>query len=286
MSKFLFLTGVGRSGTTVFRTSMGLHRGITYNGKENNIVQDILDVAERNCTQPSRKLAMAVNQNRYDGIFRNTIQSLVWPDSATIPALNGISNTAALTNNSHAGSAPWPTLMAAINIKGSQLGYLLQVFPDAKVVCLVRNGVEVISSRMRYESFAGNSFESHCRVWNRSHDVVRWGEKNTDNFRLFRHEWFYQPERLKEKLDSLYRWLEIDPDDAPLKSITGELRHPTGSDPTMDENNFATSSVQQKQEYFQAKSARWTDWSPSQRATFTDQCQAFMQLMGYAIPWQ
>ena len=76
----LFLCGVGRSGTTILRRSLGLHQEIYYEGKENNLIQDVLTVARDNCTLASRKFAMTVDQATYDAAFRRLVQDLVWPD--------------------------------------------------------------------------------------------------------------------------------------------------------------------------------------------------------------
>lgn len=129
---YMFLCAVGRSGTTILRTSLGCHPDIYYNQRENNIVQDLLAVALNNCTQDSRKCSMVVEQSVHDRIFRDAICQLIWPD----PAL-----------------ATKPVHMAAINPTGDQLDYLCHVFPTAKITCLVRNGIEVVSSRLRYRSF-------------------------------------------------------------------------------------------------------------------------------------
>lgn len=265
MDNFLFLTGVGRSGTTVLRTSLGLHPDIYYNGKENNIVQDVLEVAYRNCSQPSRKFSMVVQQEEYNRIFCQAIQSLLWP----VPQVN-----------------PKLCKMAAINVEEDQLNYLSEVFPSSKILCLVRNGIEVVSSRVRYESFAGQSFEKHCAVWNRSQGVVSWGERNPKAFRLIRHEWFYQPKIFQQELSSLYQWIGIADSPLPLESITNTLTHPTAGDEVIGPDVFPQLSESEKTKYFLSKRKRWSDWSSSQREYFETHCGELMQTLGYAIPWR
>ena len=202
MTKYLFLCGVGRSGTTVFRTALGRHPEIYYNGKENNAVHEILNVAQRNCTMESRKFAMQVDQDRYDEIFRNTIEALTWPDEQR---------------------RLLPARLAAINPAGEQLDYLRQVFSGSKIICLVRNGIEVVSSRMAFASFAKGSFESHCNVWNRSQPVIVWGQNHSDHFRLIRQEWFYDREILKDRLDDVFQWAGLSLSDQTLDHITQTL---------------------------------------------------------------
>lgn len=264
MTNYLFLCGVGRSGTTVFRTALGQHPAIYYNGKENNAVHEILNVAQRNCTMPSRKYAMEVDQIRYDEIFRQTIEALTWPD---------------------AEMQQRPVRFAAINPAGEQLDYLRQVFPGSKIICLVRNGIEVISSRMAFESFAQRSFESHCNVWNRSCPVVAWGRRNRHSFRLFRQEMFYQKEPLSKQLNELFVWADLPPSQRVLNHITQTLPHPTPASASIAAEAFAATSEEQKKSYFLSKRDRWKSWSSDQREMFEDKCGDFMRQLGYEIPW-
>ena len=264
MTKYLFLCAVGRSGTTVFRTALGQHPEIYYNGKENNAVHDILHVAQRNCSMKSRKFAMQVDQDRYDQIFRQTIEALTWPDEKK----NSL-----------------PARLAAINPEGEQLDYLRQVFPGSKIICLVRNGIEVVSSRMAFESFAKDSFQSHCDVWNKSRSVIKWGRNHPDHFRLFRQEWFYQKDILKERLHETFQWAELSPSDLPLNHITETLRHPTGGTASIALNEFASTSEDEKKQYFLSKRDRWSNWSEDQRQMFFGKCGGFMEQLKYEIPW-
>lgn len=269
MTNTIFLCGVGRSGTTIFRTALGRHPEIYYNGMENNVVQELIHVAQKNCSMPSRRFAMVVDQDRYDQIFRQTIESLIWPD----PEL-----------------ADRPVRLAAINPTGDQLDYLRQVFPGSKFICLVRNGIEVVSSRTQYPSFAQQTFESHCRVWNRSRSVVDWGSRNSDDFRLFRQEWFYQPDLLKAQLGEFFQWASITPDQDVYQHVTGTLRHPTGDlggDETIEvsADQFANASPAKRREYFESKRNRWQYWDTQQKESFVAECGDFMRQLGYEVPW-
>lgn len=248
----------------MFRTGLGRHPDVYYNGKENNVVQEIVDLAYRNCTLKSRKFSMVVDQQRYDTIFRQTIESLIWPDQ---------------------NLQDRPLRMAAINPAGSQLGYLLDLFPESKIIGLVRNGIEVVSSRMAFDSFADQPFETHCAVWNRSLSVIRWGAENPELFRLFRQEWFYQPDVLKVELDRAFEWVEVRPSELVLNHFNQTLRHPTDSIAEIDAQKFADATEDQKKEYFLSKRDRWQSWSDTQRRVFADICGAGMEQLGYEIPW-
>lgn len=264
MTNTIFLCAVGRSGTTIFRTALGEHPEIYYNGMENNVVHELINVAQKNCSMPSRRFAMVVDQQRYDQIFGQAIESLIWPDPA---------------------KANRPVRLAAINPTGDQLDYLRQVFPNSKIIALVRNGIEVVSSRMQYESFARNTFDSHCKVWNRSRSVVDWGSNHPEHFRLFRQEWFYRPELLKTQLEDFFQWASLRPDEGVWQHITGTLRHPTGDLHHDSTTGFADASPVWKKTYFESKRDRWRTWDASQRALFADQCGDFMRQLGYDVPW-
>ena len=75
---YLFLIGVGRSGTNAVRHSLGLQPSIYYNGHENNVVPDLLETALINCTQPDREVGMTIPQADYDRIFERVVNDLLW----------------------------------------------------------------------------------------------------------------------------------------------------------------------------------------------------------------
>ncbi len=256
--RFLFLCGVGRSGTTVLRRSLGLHPDIYYNGQENNLVQDLIEVAQKNCTQPSRKLAMVVDQQAYDAAFRQLTIDLLWPD----PLLQ-----------------QRPVLMAAINPTGDLLDYLAQVFSPAKFVGLVRNGIEVIQSRAKYTAFSHLEFEQHCDTWLRCAGVVDWGGKHPDQFRLFRHEWMYESD-LDHRFSKLFQWLGLDHQTAVAEQIVANLTHPT-SDSKIP---FSKMSLTEKSAYFASKRDAWYRWDADQQTRFRSRCGPLMDRLGYLIP--
>ena len=259
-ARYLMMAGTGRSGTTILRTSLGLHPQIYYNGKENNLVQDVLEVAIRNCTLPSRQFAMVVSQEHYDRAFRRLVIELLWPNSELRKRR---------------------ILMAAINPTGDLLDYTCQAFPRTRILGLVRNGIEVICSRQRYASFSDDDFEQHCATWLRTRSVLDWGRQNPNLFRLIRHEWMYQPAMLQAKLADLFAWLGLE--DCPLVANQFEqsLSHPTGDNPS----EFDQLSPPDRAAYFQHKSDGWREWSPAQRQIFKQSCADFMAELGYEVPF-
>ena len=255
----LFLCGVGRSGTTILRRSLGLHSAMYYEGKENNLVQDILAVARDNCTLPSRKFAMNVDQKTYDDAFRQLIQQLVWPGPQ---------------------GHEKPIWMAAINPVAEQMDYLCQVFPNARILVLVRNGIEVVASRMNHRSFGKLDFESHCQTWIRTRGIIHWGQRHPGRFRIMRHEWFYDERALESALEHIFEWLEIPAESQVLRNFAQSLPHPTGRPVT----TAGESVIKSHRAFFESKSRAWCEWTPGQRQTFHRICAPFMQELGYEMP--
>lgn len=258
---YLFQAAVGRSGSTILRRSIGLHRDVYYNGAENNLIQDIAGVGHLNCTRKSRVDSMRVDQDKYDDSFRRLICDLTWPD------------TELRSRSVH---------FAAINPSSDQLDFLCQIFPNAKFVCLVRNGLEVVCSRMKHQSFAGNEFESQCRTWNRCAEMIDWGEANPDRFFLFRHEWTYDSGLVESKLDELFDWTGVSSDPAVVANIRNVIDcMPTTQTP----KEFSQMDDAEKQIYFREKANRCRDWSDDQRREFKKLCQPLMDRLGYAVPF-
>lgn len=243
------------------RRSIGLHPAVYYNGKENNLIQDIAEVAKRNCTLASRVVAMDVDQPTYDAAFRQLICSLIWPDESL---------------------AQRPVHFAAINPTESNLDYLIQMFPNSKVIVLVRNGIEVVCSRTKFDSFANLGFRSHCETWLRSAAMLDWGQRNQDRFFLFRHEWCYDPELIELKINEMLQWAGLPSNSA----VVDNIRNVNDCMPTTQApREFTEMNDLEKRDYFRAKGERWRKWTEEERSDFIKICGGLMKRLGYSIPF-
>ena len=261
-TSYLFQAAIGRSGSTILRRSIGLHPDVYYNGKENNLIQDIAEVAHRNCTQHSRVVAMEVDQPTYNAAFGNLICSLVWPDQELCKR---------------------PVHFAAINPTESNLDYLGEMFPEFKLVCLVRNGIEVVCSRLKFDSFSHLDFRSHCQTWMRIEQMLEWGEKNPDRFFLFRHEWTYEPKLIESKIDEMFRWAGMRSSQAVIDNI---LNVNDCMPTTQAPKEFVQMTERERRDYFRAKGERWRSWKAEERNDFVEICGGLMKRLGYPIPFE
>ena len=255
---FLLVSGVGRSGTTVTTKALGQHAGILSNGVESNVMYDVIAAAHAGCTMRSRKRQMVQTPEVYDAIFRRSLLSLVF-DLADQPqdSIAAISTYAAMT--------------------ADVADYALRLFPRMTMVYLLRNGIEVVSSRMQYESFKSDSFEHQCQVWNRSVRMLLWG-KDKPRFFLLRHERLLEPDSLVAELHSLFERTGLEYDDQVVRYfLEFQSRRPGFS------TGFPGESSQQQMR-LTSRTERWNLWSEEQRATFRRLCGESMEAAGYTIP--
>ena len=191
---------------------------------------------------------MAVTQAEYDLIHRRTILWLAWPE---------------------APRDPMPAALCTYtNLDPNAADYLLQVFPRARVAYLVRNGVEVVASRMRFEPFASDSFEENCRRWSQSAGMAAWVTEHRDVAGLVRHEALRDPERTESTLASVLALVGVDFERACADVVRGRVFHPTDAADNLEK-----------------RADRWQTWSDAERDTFARSCQDGMRQLDYPLPW-
>ncbi|MHC4217635.1 MAG: sulfotransferase [Planctomycetota bacterium] len=258
----IVLSGVGRSGTCAVRDALGRHSRIHSTGTENNILYDLLDTARRNCTIESRRAAMRVDQATYDGLFRDLVLDLLWPEPMTRPP---------------------ERLLAFSNLRPDRAEHLCRLFsPEAgaapvKIVYLVRNGIEAVSSRLRYESFADLPFHEHCEAWSRSVELAEWG-RGRDDVMVLRHENLLAADALAESLDALWSFIDLPAEPRCFDTLLYVCHHPTRDD---DGEDMGTPPG----EVLSGRADRCRDWTGTQRRTFADLCGEAMRYWGYEMPW-
>ena len=267
MTRYLFISGVGRSGTTALRNSLGMHPDIYYNGKENNIVQDLIAVAQKNIVMKSRNFALAVSPPTYYTAFEELILQIIWPEKKLRKS---------------------KTLLAAVNLEPHLIETLRDVFRACRVVCLVRNGIGVISSRMKYRSFQDGEFAEHCQVWLRSTRMVKWAEENPEIGRVIRQEWFSDEERVTQEFLELFQWAELPANPQPAENILARRYHPTdANEQTSNESHekYGQLDVVERKAFELDRVDRWKSWSQQQQDYFVETCGEAMKSLGYSIPW-
>ncbi|QYK47849.1 MAG: sulfotransferase [Phycisphaeraceae bacterium] len=260
------LSGVGRSGTTILRQALSKHPDLDSTDLENNIILDLLEAASRNRTIPSRFHALRVPEAIYEAHFAALLLRLLWPcPRARTPE----------------------RLLAYTNLRPQGADQLLRLFPHARIIYIVRNGIEVVGSRLRFAPFQDRDVGSHAETWRVAHDMARWGEKRRE-FLLVRHEWLLAPDGPERMMDTILPFLGLTRHQPCTDHFRSELVHPTSDRPgSILEAKALTPADPTKpiNLSLRDRAERWKDWNPDDRLAFDRTCAEAMAYFGYTVPW-
>lgn len=261
------LSGVGRSGTTILRQALSKHPDLDSTNLENNLLNELLNVASRNCTLPDRVHAMRVPQRIYDAHFRALVLRLLWPRPRHTPPSR---------------------LLAYTNLTTPSADYLTRLFSNVRIIYIVRNGIEVVGSRLRFAPFQDRDVGSHAQTWRLAHDMARWGE-NRREFLLVRHEWLLAPDGPERMMDAILPFLGLPRHQPCIDHFRTELVHPTSDRPgSILEAKAPTHAdpTEPINRSLRDRAERWKDWNPDDRLAFDRTCAEAMAYFGYTVPWK
>lgn len=252
----IVVSGVGRSGTTALRHSLSAHPALHSTGNENNLIYDVLETARQNCSYPSRRATMHVVPAAYDRQFRLLLLNLLWPQPR-----RG-------TNRPRA-------LLATSDLTPPRADYLMRVFPHARIAYIVRNGIEVVSSRCVHPHFSGAPFEEHCRAWCACHAMAQWGQANP-SFVLVRQDTLLDIECARTTINATLAALGLPQEPRCSDVLLRRQFHPTQ---VAGEAREEAGDLRRRHE-------RWRHWSAVQQDRFAILCGPAMDYFDYPIPWR
>lgn len=237
----IFTSGFGRSGTTALRMAIAAHPTVASSRTENNLAGDLLEVAHRNATLPSRVFAMQVDERAHDDIFADAILRLTLPE----PNAGGTDLRPAF----------------ATHLTPDKAERALRLFPGSRFVCIVRDGVSCIESRLSHASFGRQPFIEQCRGWAGWGAMYDWIEAHPCAL-LIRYEQLRGAPGAT--LAAVLEHCDLPPCSDAAETLAGTTYHPTPADarPT------------------------WQSWPETDRELFVRICGPLMHKLGYAFPWR
>jgi len=160
----IFIVGGSRSGTIVLLKAMGKHSQILSTPSEDPFITDIgrmvhsleyCDEVEKKYYQDSLRVS---HEYIYENLRRLALESALGPRFG----LKQLAKLAMLGKVNLLRKRYWctKTFPGKIAAEG-----LVSLYPEARFIWILRNGVNVVYSRCRFPAFRDLPFEEHCRHW-------------------------------------------------------------------------------------------------------------------------
>lgn len=160
----IFIVGGSRSGTIVLLKAMGQHARILSTPSEDPFITDVggmvhslefCDDVEKKYYQDTLRIPQGYI---YERLRRLALESALGPHYGLRQLIK-----LAITNK---GNPLVKRYWCTKTFPGKNVAQgLMRLYPEAKFIWILRNGVNVVYSRCRFPAFRDQSFEDHCRHW-------------------------------------------------------------------------------------------------------------------------
>ncbi len=253
---FLLVSGQARSGTTVLTKAIAEHPHVYSNRVESNVIKQIMIAGRGTTCDPSQSAQMMVSLDAHNLLYRRFVLHLQFPINGQLD----IARPKAVST------------FSAMNPSAAE--FAVEVFPKICFANIIRNGIEVVSSRSRHRVLKKNSFDTHCRAWTAGREMVEWGNDQSI-FVLFRHENLLDQSKCANNFEKLFETAGVEPNPAAAEYVRTTQHNQTSfeQEPASNQSDLST------------RGARWQYWTAEQRKIFAEICGETMQFYGYAIPW-
>lgn len=149
----------------------------------------------------------------------------------------------------------------------------MSLYPEAKLIYIVRNGCDVVHSMTKYAGFSQQDFRHHCINWARDVEKYRYLTASPNAIVVRQEELLNEPPTLFTRL---FDFLELSDDPAPAEFTGTTLIHPLDQQTQTDFDPKAELKLRQPP---------YQDWSAEQKAIFKEICEPGMAELGYEVPF-
>jgi len=273
----IFVIGTGRSGTTVLLEALGAHPNLLAAWGEAPLIRDCGRLAREFTADDSDGEYLRTTSRLSERLYLARLRRLAF--ETTFGVDGGLYTRSRANAERLVKYRKWPLRPSVISHwcaktfpdEQSSEG-LLAMYPEARFLLIVRNGLHVVHSRTRFRGFKSSDFASQCRTWANSIETYSW-VSHTDRALELRHE------DLVSDADAFFTgvhdFLGLGRHLGPAKFAKSTLIHP------LDQKTKARTDVKKA---FEQREAGWEQWSEDERHTFRRICSQAMESLGYRIP--
>jgi len=149
---------------------------------------------------------------------------------------------------------------------------LMRLYPNAKFIWILRNGISVVHSRTKFPEFRDLSFKEHCVHWAESIKRFSYLSKMSQATIVKQEEFASEPEVVFRRI---FSDLGLKYDSGPTEFSLTHHVHPLSSEST-------TKGVDVKKVLSERPPA-YADWSDEWKSVFKKVCGEAMDIAGYEI---
>lgn len=147
------------------------------------------------------------------------------------------------------------------------------IFPDMKMMYIMRNGIEVVNSTRNFHGFSSLTFEDCCRRWAGSIQANSFLEDRSDVAFIKHHDMVTNP---VEVLGDAFVHIGMARDAKPGEYIQSNIFNSS-----FDKTNANIDAVK----HFEGRlQAAWNAWTKDEQELFIKLCDSYMQSYGFALP--
>lgn len=267
----IFIVGASRSGTIVLLKAMGRHTRILSTPSEDPFITDVGGMVHslEFCNEVEKKYyqdTLRISQEYiYDSLRRLAMESALGPHYG----LRQLIKLAVINKVNPLAKRYWCTK----TFPGKNVAQgLMRLYPEARFIWIVRNGVKVVHSRSKFPAFRDLPFEEHCRHWADTVGRFSYLLDLPGAVVVHQEELVEDPDRVFRRIFDTFR---IDYDPRPANYALTHHVHPLADETT-------TKGVDIKK-ILSERPPAYQEWTQEQMRVFKDICGDAMQLAGYEV---
>jgi hypothetical protein len=273
----IFVIDTGRSGTTVLLEALGAHPNLLAAWGEAPLVRDFGRLAQEFTADDTNGVYLRATNHLSDRRYLSTLRRLAF--ETTFGRDGGLYMRCRATAERLVKYRKSPLRLRMISHWCAKtfpdvesFDGLQALYPQARFLWIVRNGLDVVHSRTRFKGFKSIDFAKQCRTWADSIETYSWVAE-TDRPLELRHEHLLSDPNAF--FTRVHEFLTLRQHPGPANFAKSTLIHP------LDQKTQPGTDVKRALEQ---REAGWTQWNDDQIQTFRETCGQAMETLGYPMP--